>query len=177
MKHLLYFYGYNAILFHMSWKNDTSITLDRFDISILDILMKDNMTPQRQIAEAVNLSAAAVQRRIKKMTLAGVIHSNIAIVNPLTVGLPITLIVEIELIDVRNDIIEEAKKRLLNMPVVQQCYYVTGQADFFLILHVATMADYENFSRNLFFTDPNVKKIRTSVAIDSVKVGHTLALK
>ena len=33
--------------------------LDHFDLAILDILQKDNATPQRVIGEAVNLSAPA----------------------------------------------------------------------------------------------------------------------
>ena len=41
--------------------------LDRFDIAILDILQTDNTTPQRVIAQAVNLSAPAVQRRIQRL--------------------------------------------------------------------------------------------------------------
>ena len=41
--------------------------LDQFDIQILEILQQDNMTSQRDIGDKIGLSAAAVQRRIKKM--------------------------------------------------------------------------------------------------------------
>jgi DNA-binding MarR family transcriptional regulator len=41
--------------------------LDQFDLDILDILQRDNLTSQRAIGEAINLSAPAVQRWIKKM--------------------------------------------------------------------------------------------------------------
>ena len=43
----------------------TSRILDSFDRAILRILQRDNRTPQRSIAEAVNLSTAAVQRRVR----------------------------------------------------------------------------------------------------------------
>ena len=46
--------------------------LDRYDRAILGIVQRDNKTPQRAIAEAVNLSTAAVQRRIAAMEKAGV---------------------------------------------------------------------------------------------------------
>jgi Lrp/AsnC family transcriptional regulator, leucine-responsive regulatory protein len=36
---------------------------------------------------------------------------------------------------------------------------------------VATMADYEALTRRLFFANNNVKKFRTFVAMDRVKVG------
>ncbi|MBC7682807.1 MAG: winged helix-turn-helix transcriptional regulator [Ferruginibacter sp.] len=50
--------------------------LDAFDIAILEILQKDNSVPQRAIAEAVHLSAPAVQRRIRKLQDSGVIRAN-----------------------------------------------------------------------------------------------------
>lgn len=60
--------------------------LDDFDLKILAILQKDNLTPQRTIGEAVNLSAPAVQRRIKRMTDMGVIKANVAVVDPDALG-------------------------------------------------------------------------------------------
>ncbi|TIO55284.1 MAG: Lrp/AsnC family transcriptional regulator, partial [Mesorhizobium sp.] len=56
-------------------------------------------------------------------------------------------------------------------PEVQQCYYVTGEADFILVVTVATMADYEALTRRLFFENNNVRRFRTFVAMDRVKVG------
>lgn len=75
----------------------SSPPLDSFDLAILAILQRDNTTPQRLIGEAVNLSAPAVQRRIKRMAQAGVIASNVAIIEPAAVGQPITIFVEVEL--------------------------------------------------------------------------------
>jgi len=68
--------------------------LDAFDRSILRIVQRDNKTPQREIAVAVNLSTAAVQRRIAAMESAGIIAANVAMVAPLAIGLAITAIVE-----------------------------------------------------------------------------------
>jgi len=72
-------------------------SLDAFDRAILRIVQRDNKTPQRTIAEAVNLSAAAVQRRIAAMEDAGVIVRNVAIVDTAAVGMAITSIVEVHL--------------------------------------------------------------------------------
>ena len=58
------------------------VELDRFDIAILEILQKDNKTPQRSIAETIGLSAPAVQRRIKRMEETGTIAANVAIIEP-----------------------------------------------------------------------------------------------
>ena len=145
--------------------------LDRFDLAILDILQRDNATPQRAIGAAVNLSAPAVQRRIRRMEQQGVIKANVAVVDPARVGRPITIFVEVELESERAELIDPAKRRFADAPEVQQCYYVTGEADFILVITVPTMGDYEALTRRLFFGDENVRRFRTLVAMDRVKVG------
>ena len=55
--------------------------LDAFDRAILALLQRDNLMPQRLIAEQVNLSAPAVQRRIKRLQETGVIAANVAVLD------------------------------------------------------------------------------------------------
>ena len=43
----------------------------------------------------------------------------------------------------------DAMKSALSERQVQQCYYVTGDADFVLVLTVASMAEYEALARRL----------------------------
>jgi Lrp/AsnC family leucine-responsive transcriptional regulator len=150
--------------------------LDNFDLAILDILQRDNTTPQRAIGEAVNLSAPAVQRRIRRMEEEGVIQANVAVVDPEKVGRPLTIIVWVELESERIDLIDATKRSFAAAPQIQQCYYVTGDADFMLVITVATMADYEDFTRRLFFGDDNIKRFRTFVAMDRVKTGSSVPL-
>ena len=144
--------------------------LDAFDLAILDILQRDNSTPQRTIGEAVNLSAPAVQRCIRKLEAAGVITANVAVIDPPSVGQAVTLLVEVHLENERLDLLDAAKARFIAEQQVQQCYYVTGDADFMLVITVPTMADYEALTRRLFFDGGNV--------MDRVKVGlKILSLK
>ena len=150
--------------------------LDRLDRAILQILQRDNKTSQRKIAEAVNLSTAAVQRRIKRMEETAVIRANIAVVDPVKVGQAITLIVDVEMESERAEMLESAKRSFASDPGVQQCYYVTGEADFVLIVTVPTMTDYEALTRRLFFENNNVKRFRTFVAMNRVKVGLTVPI-
>lgn len=152
-------------------KSAQKVPLDDFDRKILAILQQDNLTPQRTIGEAVNLSAAAVQRRIRRLTETGVIRANVAVVDAGAVGQSITIFVEVEVFSETAAQIEEAKREFARTPEIQQCYYVTGEADFILVIVVPAMADYEALTRRLFFGNNNVKRFRTFVAMDRVKVG------
>lgn len=145
--------------------------LDRLDRSILKILQIDNRTPQREIAERVGLSAPAVQRRIKRMEDTKVIQRNVAIVSPAAVHQEITVIVEVEMNSELGALHDAARSAFLSAKEVQQAYYVTGDVDFILIVVLGTMEEYEMLTRRLFFGNHNVKRFRSYVAMERVKVG------
>ena len=151
------------------------LELDTFDIAILNAVQRCYTTPLRVIGEQVNLSTAAVQRRIKRMEEAGVIVGNVAVVDPERVAKPITVIVEVHA-ERTNTAAMVALKKALSGPEVQQCYYVTGEADFVLILNVATMTEYEALARRMFDDNDNIKWYRTAVVLNRVKVGLEVSL-
>src|SRR4051794_16284566 len=95
-------------------------SLDNFDIAILDILQKDNTTSQRVIGERINLSAAAVHRRVRRMQEEGTIIGNYAVTEPAHVGLPITIVVEVNVESERLDLLDAAKRSFAADPEVQQ---------------------------------------------------------
>lgn len=150
--------------------------LDQFDWAILAVLQQNNMMPQRLIGEAVHLSAASVQRRIQRLEASGIIQANQAVLDPSKVGQLLTLLVEIMVESEQAALIDVAKASFAAAPEVQQCYYVTGEADFMLVVNTTSMQAYEALTRRLFFDNPNVKRFRTLVVMDRVKVGLTVPL-
>ena len=143
--------------------------LDRFDIAILDILQTDNTTPQRVIAQAVNLSAPAVQRRIQRLKDSGVIRANVAVLDQVRLGRPLTITVEVRVASEQPHRVAPFRRRVQEDPAVQQCYAITGEADFLLILTAASMEEYEAISERLFGNDDNIERFRTAVALSTLK--------
>ncbi|WP_354440358.1 Lrp/AsnC family transcriptional regulator [Ottowia thiooxydans] len=150
--------------------------LDRYDRAILDIIQRDNKTPQRVIAESVSLSTAAVQRRIAAMEKSGVIAANVAVVNPDAVSATITAIVEVQLRDERASTSDLARELFRNTPEVQQCFYVTGGMSFILIIIAPNMPTYEGLTRRLFAENELVVYFRTLVALDRVKTDTAIVI-
>jgi len=146
-------------------------SLDDFDRKILAIMQRSNRTTSEQIAEEIGLSAAAVQRRIKKMREQKVIQADISVVDQQAFDRPLTLVLQITLERERADLIDQFKKEMKLTPAVQQCYYVTGSADFMLIITAQDMQDYETFTRKVFFANRNIRSFMTNVVMDSVKIG------
>ncbi|MEP3947049.1 Lrp/AsnC family transcriptional regulator [Ascidiaceihabitans sp.] len=151
-------------------KNDTE-ALDGFDLAILRILQKDNTLPHRLIGEQVNLSPPSVQRRIKRLVAAGIITNQSAIVDPARLGRPLTIIVEVELKAETGGAIDLVKQSFADAPEVQQCYYVTGETDFILIIVVRDMSKYEALTQRLFFSNDTIRKFKTFVTMDRTKVS------
>ncbi|EEA94347.1 transcriptional regulator [Pseudovibrio sp. JE062] len=105
------------------------------------------------------------------MEAEGVIAANVAVVDPTMVGLPITIFVEVELVSELPTDIDDAKQIFRDAPEVQQCFYVTGEIDFVLVVVVESMSAYEEFTRRIFFKNGNIKKFKTFVSMDPIKTG------
>ncbi len=152
------------------------IEIDGFDRAILKLLQRDNMIALRAIGEVVNLSTAAVQRRVKRMTEAGVITHNMAVVDPVKLGLPITILVNVEVENERLEALDSMMKEYESCPEVQQCFYVTGDVTFVLVVVVPSMDAYRSLTHRLFHDNANVRRFRTYVTLDKVKSGLTIPL-
>ena len=87
-----------------------------------------------------------------------------------------TFVVLVELDRESLDQLDLFRKRAKAEPQVQQCYYVTGDADFILICTAQDMQDFEALTHRLFFENSNVRRFRTSVAMERTKVGMTLPI-
>lgn len=149
-------------------------TLDAFDRKILDIVQTDNLIPHRVISESVCLSIPAVARRLKRLRKEGVITSDTSVLCPEYVGVPLTIIVAASVADESIEQLDAIRRRFMDCPQVQQCYHVTGEFDFILVISVRDIGAYEALTRTLLSEEGNVCKFRTFVVLQRVKVSlHT----
>lgn len=87
-----------------------------------------------------------------------------------------TFLVMVEL--ERERLVElEAFKTVIDAePQVQQSYYVTGDFDFVLVVLSQDVERFKLLTQRLFFENSNVKRFRTSLVMDRVKVSLTVPL-
>jgi Lrp/AsnC family leucine-responsive transcriptional regulator len=81
-------------------------TLDRADRALLDAVQKNNRLTSEELAQIVNLSPTACQRRLKRLREEGVIEADVSIVSPKAAGRGITMIVLVSLERERADIVD-----------------------------------------------------------------------
>lgn len=150
--------------------------LDEYDKQLLQLVQGNNQLTSKELAEQVNLSPSAVQRRLAKLREEKVIEADVSIVSPSVVGLGITCVVDVILHDGDSISLEKFKAALKKCPEVMQCYFVTGTYDFVLIVNTRDMQHYESFSKKWLMDNPNVKHFYTHVVMDKVKVGYAIAI-
>jgi Lrp/AsnC family leucine-responsive transcriptional regulator len=153
------------------------MNIDKADIVIINALQKNARIGIENLAELASLSPASVQRRLKTLRESGIILREVAVVDPSKVGQLMSFVVLVELERERRDQIDQFIRRVLKEPQVQQCYYVTGDADFCLICTAQDMDDFEMLTQRLFFEDANVRRFRTSVVMGRKKVSMEIHLK
>lgn len=150
--------------------------MDSFDLSILDLLQRNNRLTAEALAEGVGLSPDACRKRLARLRKSGVIEAEVSVLSPERFGRGLTLITEVTLHSESPMEIDKFQSRMLQAPEVMQCYYVTGEADFILVLTAKDMADYEAFTRRYFFGDGNIARFKTNAVMKRVKVGMQIPL-
>jgi Lrp/AsnC family leucine-responsive transcriptional regulator len=150
--------------------------LDEIDLRILAALQTDNQRTAEELGERVGLSTSAVQRRIKRLRQEGVILRDTSVIDPKAVGMTANFIVEVSLERENSDVIENFKRRMRQIPQVQQCYYTTGDADFILFILSRSLDAYNDVIQPLFIDDRTIRRFKTSVVLQTVKAGLTVPL-
>jgi Lrp/AsnC family leucine-responsive transcriptional regulator len=145
------------------------VELDLLDRRVLEELQDNNQISADLLGERVGLSASAVQRRIKRLRQARVIIGDNSIVDPKAVGRGSLFVVEVTLERESTAAVEEFKRKMRASPEVQQCYWVTGEADFILMITAIDIEDYERIAQKLFFDAKNIRKFKTGVVLTTVK--------
>ncbi|WP_320822877.1 Lrp/AsnC family transcriptional regulator [Reinekea sp.] len=158
----------------MSENDENSI--DHVDLVLLSMLQKDALASTEQLGSAVGLSATAAKRRVNKLRKNGVITKDVSVVHPESVGFEIFSLVFVTLERDRRDIVHNFKKSISQNPRITSGFYTTGEADFVLFVASKSLADYDAFTQEFFWENPNIKNFKTMVVLDRVKSGFELPL-
>lgn len=148
--------------------------IDAIDRKILHHVQRDNLLTSARLSELVGLSQTSVQRRLARLRATKAIEADIAVVSPEAVGRPLTMLIAVELARERSDIIDRFKRAVRDRAEVMSAYYVTGETDFMLIVSAKDMQDYEAFTRDFFYNNPDIKGFKTTVVMDRIKASFTL---
>lgn len=143
--------------------------LDERDRRIVDLLRADAWITYAALAEKVNLSASAVQRRVERLIDCGVLVGAKAIVAEPGLAAGLTLFGLVDLIDDSNITIRRFTDELKKAPEVLELHYVAGENDFLLKLQVPDLAAYSEFVEKHVNSSRQARRFKTLTSLRALK--------
>ena len=150
-------------------------TLDKVDRKLLNLLQKNNQTPTRTLAEKANVSQPTCLRRLRDLRATGIISADVALVDPFALGYGMLAFVEVSLTDQSDQCMLEFETRMGKEHEVMQCYFVSGDFDYFLVVHVIDMEAYYQFVRRAISGSGNVRHFQSRFPMKRAKFVTRIA--
>jgi Lrp/AsnC family leucine-responsive transcriptional regulator len=146
-----------------------AVELDRIDIQILNLLQEDAAIPLRRIAELVHASPATCQRRIAQLRASGILIKEVALVDRVRVGRPLTAFVTVQLEQQNTALLKMFESLMREESDVMACYEVAGEYDFMLVVTAVSMEAFQAFTRRVFTSNNNVANYKSLLAMNCAK--------
>lgn len=146
-----------------------NVDLDRLDRALLDALQRDSAQTNEALSAQVGLSPSAIQRRIRRLLADGVIERRVAVVDPVKIGRASLFIVGIEIERERPELVQRLRAWLREEDAVQQVYYVTGSADYIMLVTATDIAGFDALMSRMMADNANVRRFTTNVALSTIK--------
>ncbi len=147
------------------------LQLDEIDRRILRALQKNSKRTSTEIAEEVGLSQTPYLRRVRRLEEAGAIDRYVAILNPSTLGLGMTVFTRVWLTGQDSRTVEAFAQAARRMPEVVECHLMAGDCDFLLRVVVQDLDAYRQFQMYQLTSLPGVQSVKTEIPMQQIKAS------
>ena len=143
---------------------------------LLDAMQKDTTLSQIDLAELSGKSRTSVWRWIREVEEAGVIDRKVALLNPRELGLQIQVLLSVSMNKHSVKARQEFENHVQTLPEVMECYSVSGDRDYLLLILSRDMESYNEFLNTQILDHPSVHSASSSFALRRVKYTTALPL-
>jgi Lrp/AsnC family leucine-responsive transcriptional regulator len=143
--------------------------LDEVDRELLNHLQENARITNAELARRVDLSPPGLQKRVRKLEIAGIIDQYVTILNPETVGYDMLCFVQITLVRHKSEFLQNFMQVLQDIPEVLEAYHITGEYDYLLKVVIRNRKHLEEFILETLSPLPGMDKIRTSLVLNKIK--------
>ena len=150
--------------------------LDAIDRKLLEMLQLDCDTPIAELAAAVQLSTTPCWRRVQRMKDAGVITGHVALVDPKSVNVGVTVFVNIKTSQHTQAWFDLFHATVESIPEVVEFYRMSGDIDYLLRIVVPDIAAYDGVYKRLI-AGTQLFDVSSSFAMEQLKFTTALPLR
>jgi Lrp/AsnC family leucine-responsive transcriptional regulator len=138
--------------------------VDPIDATILDILQRDGRRSYAEIGAEVGMSGPSAHERVKKLEARGILQGTMARVDPASVGLGVLAFMWVT--QAPGSIADDITDDFAEIPEVEACHRLAGEADYLLKLRARDTADLERVVRRVQ-TTRHVYRTETDVVFST----------
>ena len=144
------------------------MNLDEFDLKILRFVQADASLSADQLAEKIGLSRNACWRRLKRLETESIIKRKVALVDPESVELELSVFILIKALGHETDWLEKFKNAVTSMPEIIGAHRMSGELDYILRVRVQNVKSYDDFYQRLIARVP-IADISASFVMEDLK--------
>jgi DNA-binding Lrp family transcriptional regulator len=145
---------------------DYSHALDETDARLIALLQEDAARPVKWLSAKLGISVSSVHRRREALVRRGVIRRFTVEVDPALAGRPSLFLIEVLLERENVASVAAFKRRMRTHPAVLECFHVTGDRTFVLLVALAGSEELPKFAAWLCGDHSDTLRIRTSLVMD-----------
>ena len=149
---------------------------DRTDLKILDLLQRHGRMSMTELGEQVGLSTSPCSERVKRLERQGLITGYHARVDPVALGKPLLVFMEITLSQKSPQIFEAIRREVGQMPEVLECHLISGSFDYLVKLRLRAMSEYRELLGTILKKVPVPAQSNSYVVMEEVKESTALSL-
>ena len=148
--------------------------MDKYDAQILSRLQEDGRITWSKLANRVNLSASACQRRVEALLARGVIQHFTVSLSEAALGHHVKAFVAVNIDRQHTELVEDFKRWVQGEPRVQACHMLSGAIDFMLEVVADDLDALGKFLEGELLSLPAVKDASSSIVLNEVKPKRTM---
>jgi Lrp/AsnC family transcriptional regulator, leucine-responsive regulatory protein len=143
-------------------------SLDAIDRKILTALQADGRMSITELSAVAGLSKTPCTERVKRLEREGHISSYRAVIDPVRVGLAMTVFVQVQLDRTTTHVLDRFNDEVRRIPEVEAAHMIAGGFDYLLKVRTRDMAHYRKVLGDRIGTLAGVSQTHTYAVMETV---------
>ncbi len=149
--------------------------MDHIDTKILSILQEDTTVPVSEVARRVGLSTSPCWRRIQRLEADGVIRGRVALLDPDSVNVGVTVFVALKTNQHNDDWFKRLNAAVRDIPEIVEFHRMSGEIDYLMRVVVPDIVAYDAIYKELI-RRVDLSDVTSMFAMECIKSTTALPL-
>ncbi|MEC4718958.1 Lrp/AsnC family transcriptional regulator [Noviherbaspirillum sp. CPCC 100848] len=147
---------------------NTTCMLAPLDKHILAVIQSNARLSHTELASHVDSTPTSCRNRLQHLERAGYILDYTALLDPVKLGMPLLMFIEITLDRTHPEAFGRLPKVLSEVPEVLECHRVTGKFDFLVKMRAKDVSACTAFLSSMLHACPGIRRTYTRMVVEEI---------